>query len=76
MKQKQLTLRRAARKLADLTQEYLDSLPSVERKKRLKAIEALAARAALRQQKHLRDTPAKSGGTVRTSVSPLAARAQ
>lgn len=45
MIRKKLTLNAAAKRMASITQEYLDHLPPTERARRLKAIQKLTAKA-------------------------------
>jgi len=69
-----LTLDQAAQRLAELTDEYLDRLPVAERQRRRKAFNALAREAAARLKSGSAGTPAKSGRTSRSPMSPVAAR--
>ena len=71
---KKLTLNKAARRMAKVTQDYLDRLPPTERDRKLKAFQALAAKASSRLQREPADIRATSGTSRRALASPVLAR--
>ena len=75
-KGKKLTLNQAAKRMAKITQEYLDRLPPTERERKLKAFQALAAKASSQLQRDPADIPAMSGISRRALGSPVLARGQ
>lgn len=73
---KKLSLNEAAKRMAKVTQEYLDRLPPTERERRLKAFQAVVAETAARLSKDPSGTAAKPGRVLRTQASPVLARAR
>ena len=73
---KKLSLNEAARRMAKITQDYLDRLPPAERERRLKAFQAVVAETASRLSKDPSGTAAKPGRVLRTPASPVLARAR
>lgn len=75
-KGKKLTLNEAAKRMAKITQDYLDRLPLAERERKLKAFQAVVAETASRLSKDPSGTAAKPGRVLRTQASPVLARAR
>lgn len=71
---KKLSLNQAAKRMAKITQDYLDRLPPAERQRKLKAFQALAAEASSRLRREPADIHATSGTSRRALVSPVLAR--
>lgn len=72
-KTKKITAREVAKRMATLTQGYLDKFPREERKRRLKAFQAVVAETAS-LEKDPYDTPATSQRAGRIPTSRVAAR--
>ena len=73
---KKLSLNEASRRMAKITQDYLDRLPPTEQERRLKAFQAVVAETASRLSKDPSGTAAKPGRVLRTQASPVLARAR
>jgi hypothetical protein len=73
---KRISLDKAAGKLAAVTEKYLQSLSPYQRRKKLKALDALAKIAASRIRRNRGGSPSRSGGTHRTPAYPVAAKAR
>lgn len=71
---KKLSLNEASRRMAKITQDYLDRLPPAERERKLKAFQALAVEASARLQRGTAEIHATPGTNRRVLVSPVAAR--
>ena len=71
-----ISLDKAASKLATVTEKYMQSLSPYQRRKKLKAFNALAKLAASRIRRNRGGSPSRSGGTHRIPAYPLAAKAR
>jgi hypothetical protein len=73
---KRLSLDAAASKLAIAMQKHMKSLSPLHRRKRLKALDALARIAASRIRRNRDGSPSRPGSTHRTPAYPFAAKAR
>ncbi len=73
---KRTSLNDAAEQLATVTEKYLQSLSPYQRRKKLKALDALAKIAASRMRRGRGGSPSRSGGAHRTPAYPVAAKAR
>ena len=73
---KRLSLDAAASQLALAMQKHLKSMSPSERRKRVKALDALANVAANRLRRNRGGSPSRSGSTHRTPAYPVAAKAR
>ena len=74
VKNKKLSLAKAAEQLAILTAQHLASLPPAQRRKKIQAFNALAAEASARLARNRDGKRSRSSSSIRTQAIPVAAR--